>query len=188
LDERIQMELAGLAVQHYAAGRYAYRHAGLQVAGNLFHRAIEYALKAALCRSVSLTGLKRIGHSLESLYKALSAAAPEINNARNRATVHGLDKWETIRYPKGPLERARVMRAGPTALPAHLRSPMPASSPQPDEYELVIQDIDALFADTFSAARLNPEFFFSRLSNVAKSFILEFNEIPSLIAACSTAT
>ncbi len=188
MSEEIRYELGQLAVQHYAAGRLSFRNTGLQVTGHLLHRAIEYGFKAALIQSLSLSELKRIGHSVTKLHRQLEPLWPALATEKHRSAVESLDRWENIRYPRLRSGSGRLTVISPFPLPPDSAASLDGSA-SVERYQIVVQDIDELFAQALAAARLNPDAFFVSLSELAREKVREFNAVESIVNACrSTAS
>jgi len=69
------------------------------------------------------------------------------------AVIADLNRWEALRYGGFPIGIPTTMVFTPR------RGPHDASSAGPqDEYVLVLEDIDALFAAMVAASRINPTF------------------------------
>ena len=159
IREHSRVRYLSLAVQYYVAGRFAV-HAGLNpVAGNLFHHAIELALKGSLALATSSEDLKRkYMHSLNPLWRdfKLSVTNPRLD--RLDRTVSELDQFETIRYPEHVEQHGMLASIAPFRRDQDVKRPakLPSSVPR---YKLYLPEIDELLDAIFVAASINPAFF-----------------------------
>lgn len=85
------------ADEFYILTRYCHR-AFLQFSTfRMAHHALEYYMKSGLAYSMTLEDLKRLGHSIESLWNEYRRHVPDIR-LDNRIIEH-IDRFETMRYP-----------------------------------------------------------------------------------------
>lgn len=187
MTDDIRFVLGELAVEHYAAARLAFHNTGLRITGHLFHRSLEYALKAALIRDTPLERLKRLGHSLVRLHKEAIRRAPMLDTPDHRATIQRLDRWEKIRYPSLPGKLGRAIVVSPFLFPDDWPGITSVNGARFDAFEVIIQDVDVLFADILHLASLNPAAFFPRLSPLAREHVVKFNRAKSIVGACEIA-
>jgi hypothetical protein len=148
------------AFEYYVTGRFAALN-NLKIAPNLFHHAVEMLAKFQLLRHIpddrlaeQVKKLKHVyGHNLNTLWEAFKADVDRPSLDGFDAVVANLDRWEDLRYggfPIGiPTTMVFMMRRGPFETWS--------DEPQ-DEYVVVLEDIDELFAAMVAAARINPTF------------------------------
>ena len=127
----------------------------MPVCGNLFHHAVEMALKGGLARKRDASELRYMGHRLKALWREFKKEHPGLGLERHDKTVSTLDKFEEIRYPgtTGSIGINASWSGDPGTVKTFggLRTPK--------KYALVVSDIDDLFADIFMASSWNPGVF-----------------------------
>jgi hypothetical protein len=152
-NQQAQM-FAENACQYYTAARFAMYAQRFPVCGNLFHHAVEMALKGGLARKRELAEVEDMGHRLRIIWRAFKNDFPDpsLNLTRHDKTVSRLNKFEDLRYPgtKGSIGINASWSGDPGTVTTFggLRTPK--------KYPLVVSDIDGLFADIFRAASWNP--------------------------------
>jgi hypothetical protein len=161
------------ACQYYVAARFAVYAQQLPVCGNLFHHAIEMALKGGLATKRQLVEVEAMGHRLRQIWRAFKTEFPDpsLNLARHDKTVSGLNKFEDLRYPGTKGAGIGANWSGPPVAP--VRASGGPSTPR--QYMLIVSDIDELFADIFRAVSWNPKFFFGTANNAARDAIRREN-------------
>jgi hypothetical protein len=143
----------------------------LPVCGNLFHHAVEMALKGGLAKKREISELKDIGHNLKALWRAFKVEFPDPGLERHDKTISSLNKYEDIRYPgmMGSIAIAADWFSAPPPVTTY------GSVKTPKQYPLVVRDIDNLFADIFKASSWNPPAFMGT-SAAALEAITRFND------------
>jgi hypothetical protein len=149
------------AVEYYVTARFAALN-NLQVAPNLFHRAVEMLAKFQLLRGVPDDRLaaevekykqEPYRHNLHSLWSAFKADVSRPSLDRFDAIVAELNRWEKLRYGGFPVGIPTTM------VFMRRRGPRKTRSAEPqDKYVLVLEDIDELFTAMVTASRINPTF------------------------------
>jgi hypothetical protein len=167
-----RLHFAQLAVQYFVAGRAAALDRLIPVLGNLLHHAVEMALKASLAPSYSMSQMKALGHSLPRLWDAFAAAYPSAVTLTHAATINALHKFEELRYPDSMAQKGANMQL--VLLRAHATTPTTGTLNVPS-YILVLEDVDKLIEDVFSAMNLSPKFFTGSLSPSAKDHLFSSN-------------
>lgn len=82
-----RFHFARLSTQYYLLGRAAALHHQMPVLGNLFHHAVEMALKAALAHQIDLEAMKKnLSHHLPRIWEKYLALNPPYR--RDRARGH----------------------------------------------------------------------------------------------------
>jgi hypothetical protein len=177
--EHYQMHAFGLALQYLAAGRFAVASHFTPVSGNLLHHAIEMLLKGCLARVIGVPALPRgrTGHDLEELWSRFRQHHTDATLDRFDHLIEGLDRFEYIRYPENLITEGGFFSVGfPSgALNVQL------SGPKLPEYQLSVEDIDALAVTLFRLGNVNPEFYSSviRQGHASKYFAFR-NSTPLL--------
>jgi hypothetical protein len=147
------------ACQYYTAARFSMRAQLHPVCGNLFHHAVEMALKAGLTQKRSLVDLKEMNHKLRSkVWKAFKEDFPDPALQRHDKTISTIDKVEELRYPGGSKSGSMGITAewfGQT-IPIVTYGELDT----PRQYPIVVSDIDDLMVDIFTACDCNPAGFF----------------------------
>jgi len=140
------------ALQYYATARFAAHARFLPVSGNLFHHAIEMSLKAGLVRQRSLRETKNFWHELEALWQAFKMDYPDPAIERHDATIATLDKFRKIRYPEADWDMGMQLAwSGPPVLVT-----MGDGVDSPEQYVVVVNDVDNLIVDVLKACSWNP--------------------------------
>lgn len=162
----------GNACQYYATARFAMHAQLAPVVGNLFHHAVEMALKGGLARKRELLELKDMGHNLKALWRAFKVDFPFPGLERHDKTISSLNKYEDIRYPgtEGSIGINVTWSGDPGTVTTFggLRTPK--------KYPLVVSDIDDLIADVFKAMSWNPGFFMGTYNPAALEAVTRNND------------
>ena len=166
------MHFGQLSVQYYIAGRAAAINQLIPVLGNLLHHAVEMSLKAALAATISITELKRLGHSLPKIWQRFKQVFPQVNGSGYDSTIEELHRFEELRYPDSILTRGALMDLA--LFREHVGTPDLGQLAVP-RYILVLEDIDALQEMIFATAGLNPRFYVGSMSQGAKDYLLKHN-------------
>jgi len=167
--------LLPLALQYLVAGRFLALQLQIPVAGNLYHHAIEFFLKAALSSSIPEKRLasREFGHNLENLWHEFKDRYRNAS-AEFDGTVHLLNKFEKIRYPEAKFG------AGPKLHLAIFRQADGKSMGAPGSYAFVLEDMDSLVRHIVKYASL--EFMLQNdigfLPDMSKRVLLEKNKHP----------
>src|SRR5438876_786309 len=74
---------AQLACQYYATARFAMYAQRMPVCGNLFHHAVEMALKGGLARKRDVSELRYMGHRLKALWREFKKEHPGLGLERH---------------------------------------------------------------------------------------------------------
>jgi hypothetical protein len=164
------------ACQYYATARFAMHAQRMPVCGNLFHHAVEMAMKGGLARKRHVSELRYMGHRLKALWREFKKEHPDPGLARHDETISRLDKFEAIRYPE---------MTGSIAIAADWFSDPPPVTTSgglkaPKQYPLVVRDIDNLIADVFKATSWKPSLFMG-LNAAALSAISRHNDHADLL-------
>jgi hypothetical protein len=163
-----------VALEYYVTGRGAARSWCIQIAGNLFHHAVEMLIKGQLARSLSLDDLKKqFGHSLPKCWAAFKGQFPGEDLSEFDPMIAALDKFETIRYPDKVVDLGAAINIGfGRGQPGTTYS---MQNPVPD-YQMGIGDVDAFFGRLFPLCRMNPAAYLGFLSEYGKESLLKFND------------
>ena len=170
-QQAAQFEFARLAIQYYAAGRFAALSHCVPVAGNLLHHAVEMFLKGALVTRMSLPELKKINHNLKVLWNTFRQIYPDPALAALDSSISELEKFEHLRYPD-----AVVTEGMQTLFAIRKRdfAPLP-SGPQP-AYHLVLEDVDIIAKAIADTSNVNFEAYAAPVTDIARQFLLLHNE------------
>jgi hypothetical protein len=172
MSDRERERFFSSACDYYIAGRFA-AFAGLNpVVGNLLHHAIEMYLKGALAKTKSLAELdKGFKHNLPKLWEAFKQQTNDAALKRFDSTISDLHRFEDIRYPDS------ILAKGMGATVEIVRSTIPTvyKGPAVPLYRVCVQEIDELVEAIFSAASLNPRYFFDRGQPLVREFLIKEN-------------
>lgn len=151
-DNTQAVMFARQACQYYVTARFAMYAQCVPVCGNLFHYAVEMALKGGLARKRELAELKGMGHSLKVLWRAFKNDHRDLGLQRHDKTVRMVDKFYVLRYPgtKGSISINASWSGDPGTVTTS------GSLRAPKKYPLIVSDVDDLFADIFRATSWNP--------------------------------
>ena len=172
--------------QYYIAGRFAVP-AGLNpIVGNLLHHSIECLLKGALSKTRTLSELRQLSHDLPRIWEAFKAETADASLSRFDPAVGVLHDYEDLRYPDDALKNGMgsMISTHRSQLPPEMAAEMGrrrAALPAVREYELCLQDIDELVEAIFTAAKVNPRFFFDRMNPKAREVLVEGNKAAGLL-------
>lgn len=147
------LEFFKRGIEYYVVARSA-AIAGLPVAGNLYHHAVEMVLKGQLARTISLSVLwRKHRHHLRRAWKAFKKLFPNEELAPFDEILRKLDKFEDVRYPDKVLEKGAsvTINWNPPAKPDVFGAA--AVVPQ---YELAVTDIDRLLGRLFELCSVVP--------------------------------
>src|SRR2546426_8091764 len=153
-SERAKMELFRSATHYYIAGRFSVISSLFPVGANLLHHAVEMYLKGALSSHLTLGELRKLGHSLNNLWKKFKTVFPDANLTRFDDAVSALHRFERLRYPDTVLVEG--MTGTFALLRAHVVQAQTTGSPMPPAYYLVLEDVDHLVKVVFDKANVNP--------------------------------
>jgi hypothetical protein len=131
-----------IGVEYYVAGRAAWHHNHFQIAGNLFHHAVEMMLKAVLMQKSVYTAQQlkdKFRHGIRRLWNETTRQVP-FDWSRFDIFVTDLDKWEKIRYGEFPEGKPKNLRIDALRIVRSL-----PGKPGHDEYRLCLEDADELF-------------------------------------------
>jgi hypothetical protein len=146
-----------LGVQYLASGRFAVAGGLTPVAANLLHHAIEMFLKGCLVKHIGFSGLPkgRDGHDLENLWSMFRGHVSDATLARFDSVIKDLHGFESIRYPETLIRDGGRIAIG---FAAGARSE-DLSTPKPTlpEYQLRVDDIDALVKELFRIGSVNAD-------------------------------
>jgi len=161
------------ATHYYTVGRFAAFTRLAPVVGNLLHHAIEMYLKGGLSETKTLAELKTLSHDLPGVWSAFKVEFPDPSLAQFDGTITALHMFEELRYPdsvlaKGMACRVSIKRSPATAGAAGATTSFP-------QYDLCLEDIDALVAAIFKVVSVNPQFFTGGLSGPARQWLKEEN-------------
>ena len=157
-----------LGLQYYVAGRSAAVYQLMPVTGNLLHHAVEMVMKSLLVSDVGLAGVTKFKHKLVPIWTDVVARHPGLASADHTRTINELDRFEELRYPDRVIAKGAAMRFGWSRAPA-MGVP---------EYDLVMDDVDALFAALFSATAtiVSPHVALALLNDEARNMLRDRNK------------
>jgi hypothetical protein len=147
--DHLSLKFMESACQYYVVARFAMHAQLMPVLGNLFHHAVEMALKTGLVKKRKLSELKYMGHNLKKLWGAFKVEFSGADLKRHDKTILRVNKYESIRYPDGILNYGAGMTADWFELPPEIKGHGGIKSPP--QYLLVVSDIDDLMVDIFRA-------------------------------------
>ncbi len=152
-----------LATQYYVAARLAARAGLPTVYGNLFHRAVEMYLKAALVGTLSVEEMRRspYSHDLTALWARFKQRAADTALDHYDETIRQLQVFESVRYPDAIVSEGMFVsiawRPGDTAMFADV-----------PRYEVIISNVDTLIIQILNKALINPRFYGGWINDHAK--------------------
>ena len=88
--------------QFYVAARFAISNRFIQVAGRLFHDAVEYYLNGVLSRTMPHDDRKDLNHRLNDIWSHFKRVANDPDLDRFDYTIQTLDVLWDLRYPDSP--------------------------------------------------------------------------------------
>jgi hypothetical protein len=169
--------------QYYIAGRFAVP-AGLNpIVGNLLHHSIEFLLNGALSKTRTLSG---VAPTLARSSADLGSIQSRDRRRESQPVRSCLHDYEDLRYPDDALKNSMgsMISTHRSQLPPEMAAEMGrrrAALPAVREYELCLQDIDELVEAIFTAAKVNPRFFFDRMNPKAREVLVEGNKAAGLL-------
>jgi len=106
--DSLHLDYFDKATAYYVAGRFAFFAELTEVAGNLYHHAIEMYLKGCLVRAgVSEEKRRKLGHRLDETWAAFRQDARDPALDRFKGVIDDLHVFEKLRYPESaPLDMA----------------------------------------------------------------------------------
>lgn len=176
-DYRVQAFQLGL--QYLASGRFAAAAHLSPVSANLLHHAVEMFLKGCLAQYIGFDKLPkgRDGHNLEKLWLMYRQHVADAVLCRFYAVISELHKFEHIRYPEPLIQEGGMLSIG---FPSDARN-VQLSGPKLPEYQLSVEDIDALIAEIFRLGKVNSEFFRFMLVQEHASRYFSFRNLNPLL-------
>ena len=163
----------GSATQYYVTGRFAVLAGQSPVAGNLLHHAIEMYLKGGLSKTRSLRQLKQLSHRLPAVWLEFKQEFSACDLDEFDSVVAALHEFEELRYPDSIAAHGARITMG--IEPFGPMGPQSASRTEPN-YQLFLDDVDALVRAVFSAVPVNPQFFLGSLPSRARESLLHANK------------
>jgi HEPN domain-containing protein len=161
------------ALQYHAAARFAAFSGFIPVCGNLFHHAIEFYLKGYLANSTDESDRRKMGHNLKRMWRRFKADVANANLDRFDSVIAAVDKHEKIRYPE--YIREHGMGATVTFAP-QLVARKADLRPQSTEFEIVVDDLDALASEILARANINSAALTAGYNAVAREFLNRENK------------
>ena len=175
--EEYRVQAFDLGLQYLVAGRFATASWCMPVAANLLHHAIEMFLKGCLVEAVGFSGLPRgrNGHDLRALWRLCLEQFSGENLDRFTDTIGDLDRFEQIRYPETLIRHGALIGIGFPSGARHVQ----LQGQKTPEYQVSVDDIDALVGALFKVGRVNPAFYSMRFDQEHAKKYFEFrNRIP----------
>jgi hypothetical protein len=156
-----------IALQYYAAGRFAALTWLMPVSGNIIHHAVEMMLKGRLTHTLTLQQMadKPYRHNLPRIWQAFKALFPAENLTRFDAFIDLLHAFDSIRYPDRLLQLGAQITVG-FVTENRLGGRDPAR-PEP-AYRLSITDLDELMDELFRLCSINPEAYLHAYNDAAE--------------------
>ena len=161
------------AYQYYATARWAAHANCLPVCGNLFHHAVEMFLKGGLARNCSLDDLSKMKHDLKKLWAAFKTDFSSLPLTQHDRTISRLNKFEKIRYPDAIIKSGMQVTVQWSGSVAEMK--VGARANTPEQYVIVVSDIDHLIADVMKSSSWNPSAFVGT-SPLAQEAIKQHND------------
>jgi HEPN domain-containing protein len=159
------------AIQYHVSARFAAFAGFIPVAGNLAHLAVEMYLKGYLCRKVTERERRKLGHHLPKIWRKVKQDIGNSTLDNFDATISAIHKFERIRYPE------EIVRKGMTASVGFKKG---GAAKEPGRakpnFELVIDDLDALAKRILEDSKVNPKFYTQRLNNEARTYLTQSND------------
>ncbi|HWO40873.1 MAG TPA: hypothetical protein VNO43_03620 [Candidatus Eisenbacteria bacterium] len=151
------MRAFDVGLQYPVAGRFAAPSQCMPVSANLLHHAIEIFLKGCLVKRVGFSGIPRgkNGHDLNALWCKFREYFQNESLERFGSVVAKLHDFEKIRYPENLISGGGLLGIG---FPSGARH-MQLEGPKVPEYQIAVEDVDALVHALFRAGNVNPKFY-----------------------------
>jgi hypothetical protein len=166
----------GNALQYHVAARYAAFSGFIPVSGNLFHHAVELYLKGYFCESTDEDERKEMKHNLKKMWRRFKRDVSDATLNRFDSVISALERHEGIRYPEKIAEQG--MTAYITFTKGSITKGVVApQQPQPD-YQIVVDELDALSHEIIANARMNPKAMTAGLNEFARDFLNRENKSP----------
>ena len=151
-------EYVDIGFQYYILGRKSALFRFMPVTANIFHHSFEMLLKGKLLSSHKPENLyNTYKHDLPSMWNDFVSLTGAKNASSFNKTVNLLHRWEDIRYPNFPGNKAIGMSLGIRKAPK-MRSVGPLAKKQ-IVFDIILEDMDELFKFTFLNWPLNPDYF-----------------------------
>jgi hypothetical protein len=152
-EDKIRDAFLVIGSQYFAHARYSSQEFYLPVSATLFHHAIEMLLKGYLSLGKSSAELKRIGHSLSSLWDLFKEEIGDPNLSNFDPAIRELDKVELLRYPDAIVDDGYVLNVSYGKPAAPIAFPGMDSVPT---YSVDVADIDAIAEAVYNACGVSP--------------------------------
>jgi hypothetical protein len=145
-----------IALQYYAAGRFAALTRLMTVCGNIIHHAVEMMLKGRLTHTLTLKQMAAnpYRHSLPAIWAAFKALFPSENLNRFDQFIDLLHAFDSIRYPDRLMQQGAQITVG--LVTENRLGACDPSRPEP-EYRLSITDLDELMNELVRLCSINPQ-------------------------------
>lgn len=108
IDQRTRTEAAyfSYGTQFYVSARFAVSNRFIEIAGRLFHDAVEFYLKGVLSRTMPHDERKSLDHRLNDIWIHFKRVANDPDLDRFDYTIQTLDVLWDLRYPDSPRARS----------------------------------------------------------------------------------
>jgi hypothetical protein len=170
--EKYQMDWFRLAMQYYIAARFSHYALCSPTFGNLFHHAIEMALKGYLSHGLPIGQLRKYSHKLVALWEEFTKRIADPALKRFDQTIHELNKFEEIRYPDSFPEGMEVIAVGGAEL-------VERTEDASGHYQLHVHEVDELLVTIFEKSSVDPQKYTSRLPSVTRMYMEADNPVAS---------
>lgn len=153
-----RFHFARLSTQYYVLGRAAALHHQMPVLGNLFHHAVEMALKAALAHQIDLEAMKKkLSHHLPKTWEMFLALNPHLDGTEHAVSIERLHSFEELRYPDSMVANGGIIQFALFRYEVGALGSFGKYCSSGPIYLLILEDIDALLAFIFKSAGLDIE-------------------------------
>lgn len=165
--------------QYYIIGRYAAFAWLNPVVGNLLHHAVEFFLKGALSKNMSLKELQQLRHHLKPLWEEFKTQFNDPALNQYDPVISSLHAFEEIRYPDSIL--AKGMQSTIDIVKSSLTGASGTPTNGVPHYKLCLQEIDKLVGAIFIAASRNPKAYFLGFNTHATTYLNKDNTVAHLM-------
>ncbi len=199
------LHAAEYGFHYYLAGRYTTHGHMVPVCGNLMHHAVEMLIKSALAREMTWAQIQELGawppkgyrHNIRLLWQAFKDR-PEADTSLLWVfdeVIGWLHKWEDIRYPETLVRIGGLINISPivdlqphemthtAAPPDTQRDPLLPPWDPPEEFRLILPQVDRLVTAILVAAQVNPEALRNRLNHHGAAYLWLHNTAPPIAPA-----
>lgn len=173
-SDNLHLRLLQHGYSYYVLARAGFRLQRMPEAGNLYHHALEYLMKAQLAQTRTAAELQdKFGHKLNRIWKAFKQDFPNQQQQLDGfdRVVNEVDCFERLRYPSDiGMEITAEWERPPPKPRVKTQYSLPL-------YPLYVHDVDRLVAKLFEVMERDPKLICGALHPRARETVEDNNPV-----------